>query len=111
MDSSSRTFQFASYTFDASCAEILAALIVGATICVPTEDERMSDPAGAIRRLKATWTFQTPSVLGTMKPERAPSLKTLVVGGEAVPSPIIEKWYSHICFIDGTCLINRLQNL
>ncbi|KAF2119371.1 hypothetical protein BDV96DRAFT_486547 [Lophiotrema nucula] len=101
MDSSSRTFQFASYTFDASCAEILAALTVGATICVPTEDERMSDPAGAIRRLKATWTFQTPSVLGTMKPERVPSLKTLVVGGEAVPSPIIEKWYSHICFIDG----------
>ncbi|KAF2267152.1 acetyl-CoA synthetase-like protein [Lojkania enalia] len=101
MNASSRTFQFASYTFDASCAEILAALTVGATICVPTEDERMSDPAGAIRRLRATWTFQTPSVLSTMKPERISCLRTLVVGGEAVPGLVIEKWSGKVCFIDG----------
>jgi amino acid adenylation domain-containing protein/non-ribosomal peptide synthase protein (TIGR01720 family) len=101
MDSTSRTFQFASYTFDASCAEILAALSCGATICVPTEDERMNDPAGAIRRLKATWTFMTPSVLGTMKPERVSCLKTLVAGGEAVPGPVITKWGKHLNLING----------
>jgi amino acid adenylation domain-containing protein/non-ribosomal peptide synthase protein (TIGR01720 family) len=101
IDSTSRTFQFASYTFDASCAEILAALTVGATICVPTEEERMNDPAGAIRRLNATWTFLTPSVLGTMKPGKVPSLKTLVAGGEAVPGPVITKWGTHTCLING----------
>lgn len=103
IDSTSRTFQFASYTFDASCAEILAALTVGATICVPSEDERMNDPAGAIRRLKATWTFLTPSVLGTIKPEWVPCLKTLVAGGEAVPGPVITKWGSKTCLINGMC--------
>ncbi|KAF2683049.1 acetyl-CoA synthetase-like protein [Lentithecium fluviatile CBS 122367] len=101
MDSTSRTFQFASYTFDASCAEILAALIVGATICVPTEDERLTDPAGAISRFRATWTFMTPSVLGTMKPERVPCLKTLVAGGEAVPGPVITKWGNSTCLMNG----------
>jgi non-ribosomal peptide synthase protein (TIGR01720 family) len=104
IDSTSRTFQFASYTFDASCAEILAALTVGATICVPSEEERMNDPAGAIRRLKATWTFLTPSVLGTMKPERVPCLKTLVAGGEAVPGAVIQKWGTSTCLINGTLM-------
>ncbi|KAF2186293.1 nonribosomal peptide synthase [Zopfia rhizophila CBS 207.26] len=101
MDATSRTFQFASYTFDASCAEILGALTVGACICVPSEDERMNDPAGAIRRMKATWSFLTPSVLGTMKPEWVSCLKTLVVGGEVVPGPVITKWSSSTCLINA----------
>jgi amino acid adenylation domain-containing protein/non-ribosomal peptide synthase protein (TIGR01720 family) len=101
IDSTSRTFQFSSYTFDASCAEILAALIVGATVCVPSEDERMNDPAGAIRRLGATWTFLTPSVLGAMNPKSVPCLKTLVAGGEAVGAPVISKWAPNTCLVNG----------
>ena len=101
MDATSRTFQFASYTFDASCAEVLAALIVGATICVPSEDERMNDAAGAIRRSKATWVFLTPSVIGTMRPDRFPHVKTLTVGGEAVPAALLTKWGTNTCIING----------
>lgn len=101
LDHTSRTFQFATYTFDASCAEILAALLVGATICVPTEDERMSDPAGAMRRMKATWSFMTPSVLSTMKPSRVPALKTIVVGGELVPAGEIARWKDSLRFMIG----------
>ncbi|ORY11754.1 nonribosomal peptide synthase [Clohesyomyces aquaticus] len=101
INSTSRTFQFASYTFDASCVEILVALTVGATVCVPSEDERMNDPAGAIQRLKATWCFLTPSVLSTMKPERVTCLKTLSVGGELVPEPLISMWAKHTRFLIG----------
>ncbi|KAF2020287.1 acetyl-CoA synthetase-like protein [Aaosphaeria arxii CBS 175.79] len=101
IDSTSRTYQFASYTFDASCAEILAALTVGATVCVPSEDDRINDPAGSMHKLKATWSFLTPSVLGTMNPKRLPHLKTLVSGGEAVPAPIITKWAPTTNFING----------
>jgi non-ribosomal peptide synthase protein (TIGR01720 family) len=101
MDATSRTFQFASYTFDASCAEILAALIVGATICVPSEAERMNDAAGAIHRSKATWVFLTPSVLGTMRPGCLPHLKTLTVGGEAVSGTLLAKWGPSTCIING----------
>ncbi|KAF2707683.1 acetyl-CoA synthetase-like protein [Pleomassaria siparia CBS 279.74] len=100
MDATSRTFQFASYTFDASCAEILAALTVGATVCVPSDAERMNDAAGAIRRSKATWLFLTPSVLSTLRPGQLPSVKTLTVGGEVVPGPLLAKWGT------STCLIN-----
>lgn len=101
INGTSRTFQFASYTFDASCIEILSALTVGATVCVPSEEERMNNPAGAIRRLKATWSLLTPSVLGTIEPDRVPCLKTLVAGGEALPGPIIKKWGTSTCFINA----------
>jgi non-ribosomal peptide synthetase component F len=101
INATSRTFQFASYTFDASCIEILSALTVGATVCVPTEDDRMNNPAGAIRKLKVNWSLLTPSVLGTIEPERVPGLKTLVSGGEALPGPILKKWGNSTCFING----------
>ena len=101
INATSRTFQFASYTFDASCIEILSALTVGATVCVPSEEERMNNPAGAIRKLKATWSLLTPSVLGTIEPDRVPCLKTLVAGGEALPGPIIKKWGTSTCFINA----------
>ena len=101
INATSRTFQFASYTFDASCIEILSALTVGATVCVPTEDDRMNNAAGAIRKLRVNWSLLTPSVLGTIEPERVPGLKTLVSGGEALPGPILKKWGSSTCFING----------
>ncbi|CAJ2506120.1 Uu.00g002500.m01.CDS01 [Anthostomella pinea] len=101
MDSTTRTFQFASYTFDASCVEILAALTVGGTVCVPTEDERMSDLCGSISRFGATWALLTPSVLGSIKPEWVPGLKTLVVGGEATTPSVLTAWASKICFVEA----------
>ncbi|KAF2030892.1 acetyl-CoA synthetase-like protein [Setomelanomma holmii] len=101
INATSRTFQFASYTFDASCIEILSALTVGATVCVPSDEERMNNPAGAIRRLKATWSLLTPSVLGTIEPDRVSCLKTLVAGGEALPAPIVKKWGTSTCFINA----------
>ncbi|KAF1848737.1 nonribosomal peptide synthase [Cucurbitaria berberidis CBS 394.84] len=101
INATSRTFQFASYTFDASCIEILSALTVGASVCVPTEDDRMNNPAGAIRKFKANWSLLTPSVLGTIEPERVPCLKTLVSGGEALPGLILKKWGNSTCFINA----------
>jgi amino acid adenylation domain-containing protein/non-ribosomal peptide synthase protein (TIGR01720 family) len=111
INATSRTFQFASYTFDASCIEILSALTVGATVCVPSEAERMNDPAGAIRRLKATWSLLTPSVLGTIEPDRVSCLKTIVSGGEALPGPIMKKWGTSICFINGMLLFTSFSTV
>ncbi|PSN72225.1 acetyl-CoA synthetase-like protein [Corynespora cassiicola Philippines] len=88
----SRIYQFASYTFDASCAEILASLIIGATVCVSSEEERMNDPAGAIRKFKATWALLTPSVLGAIKPKSVPTIRTIVSGGEAITNAVLDQW-------------------
>ena len=92
MRSNSRVFQFASYTFDASVMEILSTLIVGGCVCVPSDQDRMSDIPGAIERMSVTWTLLTPSVAKILDPKTVPSLKVLVTGGEAMSAGHIAKW-------------------
>ncbi|KAF2842939.1 nonribosomal peptide synthase [Patellaria atrata CBS 101060] len=101
MDSSSRVFQFASYTFDASVMEILSTLIVGGCVCVPSEEERMNDIPGAMVKRNVNWTLLTPSVANTLKPESVPTLKVLVTGGEAMSSSHISKWKNHCSIINA----------
>lgn len=100
MDSSSRVLQFASYTFDASVTEILTALQVGATIYVPSDEERMNDLQDVIAKGKVNWTLLTPSVLSTLKPQKVPTLKTIVTGGEAMSEKAIKEW------VGGPAVVN-----
>jgi non-ribosomal peptide synthase protein (TIGR01720 family) len=92
MKPSSRVFQFASHTFDASVMEILTTLIVGGCVCIPSEEERMNDIPGAIKQMGVTWTLLTPSVASTLSPKSVPSLKVLVTGGEAMSAGHLKKW-------------------
>ncbi|KAF4966173.1 hypothetical protein FSARC_6132 [Fusarium sarcochroum] len=92
MTQSSRVLQFASHTFDASIMEILTTLIHGGTVCVPSDDERIHDIAGAINRMGVNWALLTPSVAQLIQPSLVPGLKTLVLGGEAMSSAHISTW-------------------
>ena len=92
MGPTSRVLQFASYTFDASVMEILSTLIVGGCVCVPSDQERMNDIPGIIKRMHITWTLLTPSVASILRPESVPSLRVLVTGGEAMSTGHIKKW-------------------
>ncbi|KAK7911863.1 hypothetical protein PG985_014344 [Apiospora marii] len=87
-----RVFQFGAYTFDISCADLFTTLQRGGTICVPSEAERIEDLAGAIAKYQADWMFATPTVAQMMTPESVPSLRTLVLGGEAPTRENIETW-------------------
>ncbi|KAJ8603963.1 hypothetical protein MRB53_041982 [Persea americana] len=98
---SRRVFQFASYSFDAMCVEILTSLTVGACVCVPSEAERMDDIAWAIRKYNVDWTFLTPTVLKLLHPHDVPCLKTLVVGGEAAPQSLIDVWVDAVELLNG----------
>ncbi|KAF2802919.1 nonribosomal peptide synthase-like protein [Mytilinidion resinicola] len=100
--SKSRVFQFASLVFDVSVMEILAVLTCGATICMPSEDQRTKDVAGAINNLKASWAFLTPSIANSIDgPFSVPTLQTLVVGGDAMTPETIEKWADGVELMNG----------
>ncbi|KAL9058760.1 MAG: hypothetical protein Q9206_001788, partial [Seirophora lacunosa] len=92
MSQDSRVLQFSNLCFDASVMEILTSLITGACVCIPSDDERMNDISGAIRRMSVNWTLLTPSVAEVLNPESVPSLKVLVTGGEAMQARHIAKW-------------------
>ena len=99
--STSRVLQFASLTFDAAIMEILTTLIVGGTICIPSDFERMNDIPGAVKRMNVNWVFSTPSLASTLVPRSLPSLKTITLGGEAVSASDVAKWKGRVCLIDG----------
>lgn len=96
-----RAFHFASLTFDAAVMEIWGTLIFGGCVCIPSEEERLNDVAGAMNAMRIEWTFCTPSVASIIEPSSVPTLKTLVCGGEMISAEVINKWTPHVEVING----------
>jgi amino acid adenylation domain-containing protein/non-ribosomal peptide synthase protein (TIGR01720 family) len=101
LGSSSRVSQFASYTFDVSILEIVTGLMSGACVCVPTPESFSKGLASVIVTHGITWAFLTPSLVRLMRPAEVPTLRTLVLGGEALTSLEIETWADHLQLING----------
>lgn len=90
--SHTRLLQFAAYTFDVSVADIFTTLQRGGCICIPSEDERINDLAGAINRMNVNYGFLTPTVAGMLDPKTVPTLKTLILGGELLTQDNVQTW-------------------
>lgn len=88
-----RVYQGFSVAFDASVEEIWAAFSVGATLVVATEDisRSPSDAADFIDREKITYFSTVPSFL-SMIPRDLPTVRLLVLGGEACPPDLVNRW-------------------
>lgn len=96
--SRSRFLQFAAYTFDVSYGDIFVTLFQGGCICIPSEEERVDDLAGAILRMNVNTACLIPSVTRMLRPEDVPSLENLTVGGEALLQDCLEKWAGKVSF-------------
>lgn len=91
-DAGFRVLQFSSYAFDVSVAEIFSTLAFGGTVCVPGDEDRLNDLAGAMTAMEVDVAFLTPTVAGTLPPGRIPTLKVLCLTGEAIPSSLLRTW-------------------
>lgn len=89
-----RCLQFAAHTFDASLVDILSGLMNGATLCVPSEEARINDLAGAINSLKVNYIGLTPSVVEFLTPAMVPNVHTVVLAGEAMAVHQRDMWCS-----------------
>ncbi|WP_158238496.1 non-ribosomal peptide synthetase/type I polyketide synthase [Pollutimonas subterranea] len=97
-----RVLQFAALSFDASIWEIFMALGSGATLHVPDPvavrfGEELLD---TIEHERITIATLPPSLMATLPPRALPSLRILMVAGEACPDVVVEKW------ADGRRLFN-----
>ncbi len=95
--------QFAAVGFDVSIGEVGNALAAGATLHFAAgEALRPGEPLEALlREREITVLMIPPSVLGVLAPERLPALANLVVGGEACPLPLAERWGRAVRFHNG----------
>ncbi|KAJ5726010.1 nonribosomal peptide synthase [Penicillium malachiteum] len=97
----SRVLQFAAYSFDISVSEIFATLLYGGCVCIPSETDRHNDVAKAINTMDVNWACLTPSFVKVLSPMQVPSLKTLVLAGEALQRENIATWVDHVRLING----------
>ncbi|KND86848.1 Nonribosomal peptide synthetase 8 [Tolypocladium ophioglossoides CBS 100239] len=101
LSNETRYLQFANYVFDASISEVFSTLMFGGTICVPTNDERLQGTSSFISSARANTALLTPSFARTLLPNQVPTLKTLIVGGEAPAKDTLAVWQNQVNLINA----------
>ena len=96
-----RFLQFASFAFDVNLFEIFIALVIGGTVCMPTESERLETTADFMTRSRTNAAMLSPSFARTIKPAQVPSLKVLMLMGEAPGKDNVETWFGRVRLING----------
>ena len=84
-----RLTQFLPIGFDVAISEIVAALTVGATLCIVDEHLRTAPDqlAQFLRNARITFAQLPPAVLAPMPDQQLPDLRLLLTGGEAFSPP------------------------
>ncbi|KAL3471239.1 hypothetical protein BJX99DRAFT_263436 [Aspergillus californicus] len=93
----SRVLQFASYSFAITVEQIFITLAAGATICIPSEHDRLNRLAEYIDEARITWALLTSSSLNAIPdPSLLSSLTNLLVSGEPMGRDHVENWAAHV---------------
>ncbi|KAJ5241304.1 NRPS-like protein biosynthetic cluster [Penicillium citrinum] len=90
VNSNSRVLHFASYGVHASLVEIFCSLAAGATLCIPSDHERMNDLLGAMNRMGVTWAILTPSTLKSLDTSGLSTVEIILIGAEPIPKNAYE---------------------
>jgi amino acid adenylation domain-containing protein len=90
----SRLLQLARVTFDIALMEILCSLAAGATLVLPSRADVLvgAELVRALRERAITIVALPASLLATLPAAPLPALRTLVVGGEACPPEVVDRW-------------------
>ncbi|KAI9709702.1 MAG: NRPS [Bogoriella megaspora] len=98
LSKATRIFQFASYDFDVSIVETLAAFVYGACLCIPSEEARSNSLSESIAESQANWICVTPSVSELISPRAVTTLKTIVFAGEKLQMRTVSRWADRALF-------------
>ena len=99
----STVLQFSSPGFDAVVFELAMALLTGARLVLAPGESRLPGDqlVALIARHHITHATLIPSVLAALDPETVPSLTTLVVAGEALPQPLLDRWAGRVAMFNA----------
>ncbi|HEY2194794.1 MAG TPA: non-ribosomal peptide synthase/polyketide synthase, partial [Actinomycetospora sp.] len=92
-----RVLQFSSPSFDASVLELCMSVLVGAALVVPPQGPLLGDQlAQVLAGQRVTHALIPPAALATVPAETArsalPEFHTVIVGGDACPAALVERW-------------------
>ena len=86
-----RVFQGFSLAFDAAVEEIWLAFAAGATLVVGDKDVMLGDLGAYLTKAQVTIFSTVPTLLATIE-GNLPTVRVLIVGGEACPAPLVDRW-------------------
>ncbi|HEY0805262.1 MAG TPA: amino acid adenylation domain-containing protein, partial [Pseudonocardiaceae bacterium] len=98
-----RVMQCASPSFDPSVQELGMALLAGATLVLPPTGPILGDELLTfLREHRITYFTVPPVALATVPdPVGLPELRTVVVGGDACPAALVDRWASRCRMINA----------
>ncbi|GIZ47022.1 hypothetical protein CKM354_001012300 [Cercospora kikuchii] len=82
LTSSSRVFDFSSYSWDMAWYNLLHTLYAGGCLCIPSDSERKEDLPGSMIRLNSNWIATTPTVASLIDDDALQNLAHIEVVGE-----------------------------
>lgn len=94
LERNSRIYDFTSYAFDVAWSNMLHSITLGACLCIPSEEDRRSDIAGSITRLRANFVHITPTVANILDPMALPTVEKFLFTGEALKRGDVMRWKS-----------------
>ena len=93
IEPSDRVLLFSPFCFDASIRDINGALMLGASLYVPQEEEVLpGNLLGTLANQRITNSVITPSVLRSCTIKPLPYLRTIILAGEAADEALIKTW-------------------
>ena len=98
-----KVVQFSSISFDASVWEIFMALLLGATLAIPTKNviENFESFENYLNKNQVTVATLPPSYLAHLNPANVVTLKTLISAGSALPLELYKKWRNSVLFVNA----------
>ncbi|RSL49592.1 hypothetical protein CEP54_012351 [Fusarium duplospermum] len=107
LNTTSRVYDFSSYSFGAAIFNIWTTFYAGGCLCVPSEADRKDDLAGSFQRLGASYVTMTPSAaqLLASAPDKDPKLETIMLVGERLTIQDVLPWWNRVRLINsyGPC--------
>ncbi len=101
--SHNRILQFSSLSFDAFIFEMLLAFGVGASLYIPPKKAQLPgrDLVEFLQANAIDTTIISPSVLAVLPATELPGLQTVIAGGEACTTEIVQQWASSRRFFNA----------
>jgi len=96
LTSSTRFLQFASYTFDNIITDTFATTAFGGVVCVPHEEDRMNRLTEVMADMNVNTAMLTSTVAQQIAPMNVPTMRKLILTGEAVRADVVSLWLNHV---------------
>lgn len=114
---STRMLQVTSYIWLPCSVEVIATLLFGGRVCIPSDEDRSINLEGFMKSHAIDTAVMTPSMLSSLDPDFATSLKVLGVGGEKLTQTLVDNWAAKVDLVlaygsteTNLCLVQHIQS-